>query len=153
VAEHPLNDLRIRARTDRQGRRGVPQIMGCYPRECLVGVLASFDCAPSTISLWAGRGSRRPAPARSARRGPCPRIIPQGTNGHSGNLWGANIYATTQVAAGTAVVASVKAGAGIFWQRLGLLIFFNPWSLMSSNEYFWVCEERVAWCQSAPPQR
>jgi hypothetical protein len=71
-------------------------------------------------------------------------IIPQGTNGHSGNLWGASIVVSTQVPAGTAVVMSAKAGAGIFWQRLGLLIFFNPWSLMTSNEYFWVAEERVA---------
>jgi hypothetical protein len=71
-------------------------------------------------------------------------VIPQGTPGYSGNLWGANVVTTTQISAGSAVVMSVKAGAGIFWQRLGLLIFFNPWSLMSSNEYFWVAEERVA---------
>lgn len=71
-------------------------------------------------------------------------VIPQGVNGHSGNLWGANIFTTTQVAAGKAVVMSVKAGAGIFWQRLGLTIFYNPWSLMTSNEMFWLAEERVA---------
>jgi hypothetical protein len=71
-------------------------------------------------------------------------VIPQGSPGFSGNLWGANVVTSTQIAAGTAVVMSVKAGAGIFWQRLGLLIFFNPWSLMQSNQYFWVAEERVA---------
>jgi HK97 family phage major capsid protein len=77
-------------------------------------------------------------------------IVPQGTNGHSGNLWGASIVTTTQVPAGTAVVMSVKAGAGIFWQRLGLLIFFNPWSLMQSNEYYWVAEERIAFACPRP---
>jgi hypothetical protein len=71
-------------------------------------------------------------------------VIPQGHPSYSGNLWGAQIATTTQIAAGTAVVMSVRAGAGIFWQRLGLLIFFNPWSLMTSNEYFWVAEERIA---------
>lgn len=77
-------------------------------------------------------------------------VIPQGVPGSNGNLWGAQIHATTQVAAGTAVVMSVKAGAGIFWQRLGLLIFFNPWSLMSSNEYFWVAEQRIAYSCPRP---
>jgi hypothetical protein len=41
-------------------------------------------------------------------------------------------------------------GAGIFWQRLGLLIFFNTWSLMTSNEYFWVAEERIAFACPRP---
>jgi hypothetical protein len=77
-------------------------------------------------------------------------VVPQGTNAFSGSLWGAQIAATTQVAAGTAVVMSVKAGAGIYWQRLGLLIFFNPWSLMTSNEYFWVAEERIAYSCPRP---
>jgi Phage capsid family len=71
-------------------------------------------------------------------------VIAQGANGYSGHLWGAQIVSTTQVAAGKAVVMSVKAGAGIFWQRLGLTIFYNPWSLMTSNEMFWLAEERIA---------
>ena len=57
--------------------------------------------------------------------------------------WGATIFTSTQVAAGTAVVMSVKAGAGIFWQRLGLLIMFDPYTLLSSNEYRWVGADRV----------
>jgi len=72
-------------------------------------------------------------------------VIPQGHPNSSGNLWGAQIYTTTHLAAGTAIVASVKAGAGIFWQRHALTVMFNPWSLMSSNEMQWVCEERVAY--------
>jgi hypothetical protein len=77
-------------------------------------------------------------------------IIPQGVPNSSGNLWGATIFATTQVAAGTAVVMSVKAGAGIFWQRLGLLIMFDPYTLLSSNEYRWIAEERVAFSCPRP---
>jgi Phage capsid family len=77
-------------------------------------------------------------------------VIPQGVPGSSGDLWGATIFATTQVAAGKAVVMSVKAGAGIFWQRLGLTIFFNPYSLMSTNEYQWLAEERIGFACPRP---
>ena len=77
-------------------------------------------------------------------------VIPQGSPAFSGQLWGASIATSTQIAAGTAVVMSVKAGAGIFWQRLGLTIFFNPWSLMTSNEYFWIAEERIAYSSPRP---
>jgi hypothetical protein len=77
-------------------------------------------------------------------------VIPQGLPGANGNLWGATIYATTQVAAGKAVVMSVKAGAGIFWQRLGLLIMFDPYSLLSTNAYRWIAEERVAFSCPRP---
>lgn len=77
-------------------------------------------------------------------------VIPQGLPGSSGTLWGATIYATTQVAAGTAVVMSVKAGAAIAWQRLGLLIMFDPYTLLSTNEYRWVAEERIAFSSPRP---
>jgi hypothetical protein len=72
-------------------------------------------------------------------------IVPQGMPGSSGTLWGATIYTTTQIAAGTAVVASVKAGAGIFWQRLGMLAIFDPYTLLTNNEYRWIIEERIAY--------
>lgn len=75
-------------------------------------------------------------------------LIPQGSPASSGSLWGADIKTSTQIAAGTAVVMSVKAGAGIFWQRLGMLVMFNPYSLMTTNEYLWIAEERIAYsCQ------
>ena len=38
----------------------------------------------------------------------------------------------------------------MFWQRLGLLIMFDPYSLLSSNEYRWVAEERVAFNSPRP---
>jgi hypothetical protein len=77
-------------------------------------------------------------------------VIPQGTPGSSGNLWGTTIFTTTQVAAGTAIVASIKAGAGIFWQRLGLLIIFDPYTLLTTNAYRWVAEERIAYSCPRP---
>ena len=77
-------------------------------------------------------------------------IVPQGLPGANGSLWGATIYATTQVAAGKAVVMSVKAGAGIFWQRLGLLMMFDPYTLLTNNEYRWVAEERIAFSCPRP---
>jgi hypothetical protein len=77
-------------------------------------------------------------------------VIPQGVPGSNGNLWGAQIFATTQVAAGTAVVMSVKAGAGIFWQRLGLLVLFDPYTLLTNNEYRWIAEERIAYACPRP---
>ncbi len=77
-------------------------------------------------------------------------VIPQGTPGASGNLWGATIFATTQVAAGTAVVMSVKAGAGVFWQRLGLTILFDPYTLLTNNEMRWIAEERIAYACPRP---
>jgi hypothetical protein len=77
-------------------------------------------------------------------------VIPQGLPGANGSLWGATIYATTQVAAGKAVVMSVKAGAGIFWQRLGLLMIFDPYTLLTNNEYRWIAEERIAFSCPRP---
>ena len=77
-------------------------------------------------------------------------VIPQGVPGSNGNLWGAQIFATTQVAAGKAVVMSVRAGAGIFWQRLGLLMMFDPYSLLTNNQYRWVAEERIAFSCPRP---
>jgi hypothetical protein len=77
-------------------------------------------------------------------------IVPQGLPGSSGTLWGATIFTTTQIAAGTAVVASVKAGAGIFWQRLGLLIMFDPYILLTTNSYRWIAEERIAYSCPRP---
>jgi len=59
---------------------------------------------------------------------------------------GAPIATTTQIAAGTALVMSAKACAGIFWQRLGLRVEFNMWSdsYWSANTYGFRAEEHVA---------
>ncbi|MGO9228551.1 MAG: phage major capsid protein [Bryobacteraceae bacterium] len=77
-------------------------------------------------------------------------VIPQATPGLSGQLWGAAIATSTQIAAGTAVVMSVAAGAGIFWQRMGLVVMYNPWSAMSTNVYQWFAEERIAYSCPRP---
>jgi HK97 family phage major capsid protein len=77
-------------------------------------------------------------------------VIPQGSPAFSGGLWGAPIATTTQVAAGTAVVMSIRAGAAIVWRRLGLTVFFNPYSSMTSNIYTWIAEERIALSSPRP---
>jgi hypothetical protein len=79
-------------------------------------------------------------------------VIPQGSPAFAGSLWGAQLSASTQVPAGSAIVMSVKAGAGIFWQRLGLRIFFNMWAedLWTTNEYQWLAEERIAYSCPRP---
>ena len=76
-------------------------------------------------------------------------IIPQGPGETHGNLFGLPVVITTHVPAGTAIVMSVKAGAGIWWQRLGLLLEYDPYAGPSgtnfvSNTMTWRCEERVA---------
>ncbi|BBY08172.1 phage major capsid protein [Mycobacterium noviomagense] len=73
-------------------------------------------------------------------------IIKQGTPAVYGSLWGVKVAATTQCPAGTAIVMSVKAGGGIFWTRLGILLQFNPWgdAEWTTNTFSWRVEERVA---------
>jgi hypothetical protein len=76
-------------------------------------------------------------------------IIPQGAGGTHGNLWGIPVVVTTQIAAGTAIVASIASGAGIFWTRLGLWITFDPYAGPSgtnfvTNTFTYRAEERVA---------
>jgi HK97 family phage major capsid protein len=73
-------------------------------------------------------------------------VVPQGSPAISGNLWGAPIATTTHCPAGTALVMSVKAGTGIFWQRLGIRIEFNMWgdTEWTTNTYSFRAEERIA---------
>lgn len=79
-------------------------------------------------------------------------IIKQGEPGLSGDLWGAPVAISTQVPAGTAVVASVKAGAGVFWQRLGLRLEFNMWAqdMWTQNLFSFRAEERIAFSVPRP---
>lgn len=73
-------------------------------------------------------------------------IIKQGTPASYGSLWGVRVACTTQCPAGTSIVMSVRAGGGIFWTRLGLLLQFNPWgdTEWTTNTFSWRAEERVA---------
>jgi hypothetical protein len=73
-------------------------------------------------------------------------IIKQGTPANYGALWGVKVACSTQCPAGTSIVMSVRAGGGIFWQRLGLLLQFNPWgdTEWTTNTFSWRAEERVS---------
>jgi hypothetical protein len=46
----------------------------------------------------------------------------------------------------------VAAGGGIFWQRLGLLLQFNPWgdTEWTTNQFSWRAEERIAFSVPRP---
>jgi hypothetical protein len=73
-------------------------------------------------------------------------VIKQGAPASYGSLWGVRVACTTQCPAGTSIVMSVRAGGGIFWTRLGLLLQFNPWgdTEWTTNTFSWRVEERVA---------
>jgi hypothetical protein len=128
VLMHPNTLSALRRAKDAEGR---------YLLELISG--------PSNLTAYG-----QPFTAGPAREPNPYSVIPQSVPGSNGNLWGATIFATTHVAAGKAVVMSVKAGAGIWWQRLGMLIMFDPYTLLSTNEYRWICEERVAFNSPRP---
>lgn len=73
-------------------------------------------------------------------------IVPQGAHQPHGHLWGVPVVVSTQCPAGTAIVASIKAGGAMWWQRLGLVLMFNQWSdtEWTTNTMGWRVEERVA---------
>jgi len=73
-------------------------------------------------------------------------VIPQGTSTVSQDLWGLPIVESTQCPAGTAILMSVRAGAALFYVRLGMLLQFNPFgdAEWQNNLFSWRVEERVA---------
>jgi hypothetical protein len=104
-----------------------------------------LDLLAGPLGLTADGSQRIAAPPEQANAFS---VISQGNEGgFYGNLWGVPIVASTQCPAGSAVVASIKAGGGLFWQRLGLMLQFSmglPGSEWESNAYSWRVEERVA---------
>ena len=79
-------------------------------------------------------------------------VVPQGLPGLSGNLWGAPIATTTQLAAGTALVMSVAAGAAMVWYRMALRLEFNMWSetQWTQNQFSFRAESRLALSSPRP---
>jgi hypothetical protein len=65
-------------------------------------------------------------------------------------LWGVNCVQTTQQAAGTAAVLSVKSGAACVYVRESLTTFFDPYSQASSNIYQYIAETRLALASPRP---
>jgi HK97 family phage major capsid protein len=59
------------------------------------------------------------------------------------SLWGVPFIQTTQIAAGTALVADLATGAVVF-EREPARIFVDPYSASTTNEVKFVCEERLA---------
>lgn len=74
-------------------------------------------------------------------------LVQQGKSGYSGTLWGASLVATTQIPAGTAIVASIANGGGVFWTRSGLILEFDlglSGSNFTNNLYSYRVEQRCA---------
>jgi hypothetical protein len=93
----------------------------------------SFDGSPNLTTV----------PTTEAEKWGVPQ---QGVTSGYESLWGVPVVETTQLAPGTAVVLSVRAGAAVFWQRLGMILFFNPYSdtAWRKNLFSWRCEERIS---------
>jgi hypothetical protein len=68
----------------------------------------------------------------------------QGANGGDLHLAGIPTVQTTQLSDGTAIMLSVRNGAGVYWTRLNMLIFFDPYTGLTNNTFRWVAETRVA---------
>ncbi|MEE2855640.1 MAG: phage major capsid protein [Actinomycetota bacterium] len=65
-------------------------------------------------------------------------------------LWGMNVVQTTQQAAGTAVMLSVQSGAAVIYLREAANVFFDPYSMASSNTYQFIAETRLALATPRP---
>lgn len=106
-----------------------------------------LDLLSAPLSLTADGSPRIAAPADGPNSFS---IVPQGSPAMAGNLWGVPVALSTHCAEGTAIVMSIRAGGGIFWNRLGMRIEFNPWgdTEWTTNTYSWRAEMRV--CLSVP---
>ncbi|MCV7399777.1 phage major capsid protein [Mycobacterium fragae] len=60
------------------------------------------------------------------------------------NLWGVRVIQSTQIADGTAITMSVANGAAVVYMREPLNIFYDPYSLSSTNVHQFICETRLA---------
>jgi hypothetical protein len=65
-------------------------------------------------------------------------------------LWGVPVVQTTQQAAGSAAVLSVRSGAAVVYVREALTTFFDPYSQASSNVYQYISECRLALASPRP---
>jgi Phage capsid family len=77
-----------------------------------------------------------------------PRGIDQTSD--SETLWGMNCVQSTQQTAGTAAMLSVQSGAAVIYLREALNVFFDPYSMASSNTYQYIAETRLALATPRP---
>jgi HK97 family phage major capsid protein len=129
VIVHPATIAALRREKDAQGRYILGLLAG--PRE-----LTADGAPPAAAAPDANLGG----------------VIPQGTSTVVQDIWGVPIVESTQCPAGTAVVMSVRAGAAIFYVRLGMLLQFNPFgdAEWQQNIFSWRVEERVALAAPRP---
>jgi len=129
VITHPATIAAMRREKDASGR---------YILDLFAGPLAlTADGAP------------RAATAPDANLGG---VIPQGSNTTVQSIWGVPVVETTQCPPGTAVVLSVRAGAALFYVRLGMLLQFNMFGDQEwqQNLFSWRVEERIALATPRP---
>ncbi|HZU46170.1 MAG TPA: phage major capsid protein [Mycobacterium sp.] len=70
------------------------------------------------------------------------RNIDQTSDGEE--LWGCRVIQTQQIAADTAILMSVQAGAAALYIREALNVFYDPYSQSASNIHQFICELRCA---------
>jgi hypothetical protein len=97
-----------------------------------------FGAGPGGLS-WNGGADTRETTATAAGG-----VTPIGANGGQLHLAGIPAIQTTSIADGTAVLLSVKNGAGVYWTRLNMLIQFDPYTGLTNNTMRWVAETRIA---------
>lgn len=76
----------------------------------------------------------------------------QGRTAPTAYLWNVPAVESTMCPEGTAIVMSVAAGAAVGYQRLGMLLQFNPWGdkEWGTNTYSYRCEQRISLATPRP---
>jgi hypothetical protein len=101
--------------------------------------LADLLQGPAGSLTWDG------SPAARATTNPSlGGIWPQGHEGGNLSLFGVPVVQSTQIAAGTGLMLSVRGGAAVYWTRLQMLIIFDPYTGLTANTIRWVAESRIS---------
>lgn len=108
-----------------------------------------MDLLAAPLSLSAYGEPRIAAPASD----PVPySATPPGVPGLSGQLWGCPVAVTTMVPDGTAIVASIARGAGVYFVRQTMRIEWNMWAenLWTNNLMSYRAENRISFACLRP---
>ncbi|WP_343598886.1 phage major capsid protein [Mycobacterium sp.] len=125
-----------------------PETIAAMRREKDASGRYILDLFAGPLALTADGAPRAAAPPDANLGG----VIPQGTNTTVQSIWGVPVVETTQCPPGTAVVMSVRAGAALFYVRLGMLLQFNMFgdAEWQNNLFSWRVEERIALATPRP---
>ncbi len=121
-----------------------PTTMGAIRRSKDADGRYVLDLLQGPLALTADGSPRTNTPPNEFNRYS---VIAQGGGTSYGNIWGIPVVESTQMPAGYALMMSIRAGAGVFWQRLGLRLEYNPGfsdTMWSTNTYGFRVEERIA---------